>query len=181
MKPKWTKWKQTAHGKCTLKGLRKISCEITVKSLFLSENDKKKHFISLPWSRNLFYTAVQVLYYVSRAVTKRVIGGGGGVEYSYIRFSLTDLFCKTIALQKEIRRTEPNIWIFKLFPKRKLEWNKIMSNKDNARHELLLNKLNRPLRQRGHEFELPIVRTERFKCSFLNRCLFKFVWYLILF
>ncbi len=41
--------------------------------------------------------------------------------------------------------------------------------------ELLPNKLNRPLMQRGHEFELLLVRTERYKCSSLNRCLFKFV------
>ena len=52
---------------------------------------------------------------------------------------------------------------------------KIINNKDNALQELLSNKLNRPLRQRGHEFELPIIRTERYKRSFINRCLYKFV------
>ena len=41
-------------------------------------------------------------------------------------------------------------------------WNKIINNENNALQELLLNKINRPLRQRGHEFELPY------------RCLFKF-------
>ena len=54
-------------------------------------------------------------------------------------------------------------------------WMKIINNKDNALQELLPNKLNRPLRQRGHEFELPIIRTERYKRSFINRCLHKSV------
>ena len=54
-------------------------------------------------------------------------------------------------------------------------WIKIINNKDNALQELLPNNLNRPLRQRGHEFELPIIRTERYKRSFINRCLYKFV------
>ena len=35
-------------------------------------------------------------------------------------------------------------------------WNKIINDKDNALQELLPNKLNRPLRQRGHDFELPL-------------------------
>ena len=54
-------------------------------------------------------------------------------------------------------------------------WNKIINNGNNALQELLPNKINRPLRQRCHEFEPPLVRTERYKRSFLNTCLFKFV------
>ena len=54
-------------------------------------------------------------------------------------------------------------------------WDKVIHNKDNALQELLPDKLNRHLRPRGHEFELPLVRTERFKSSFVNRCLFNFV------
>ena len=54
-------------------------------------------------------------------------------------------------------------------------WKKSINNKDNALQDLLPSKLNRPLRQRGHEFELPMIRTERFKRSFINRCLYKFV------
>ena len=44
-------------------------------------------------------------------------------------------------------------------------------------HSLLPSKLIRPLRQRGHDFELPIVKTktERFKNVFINRCLFNFI------
>ena len=49
-------------------------------------------------------------------------------------------------------------------------WKKSINNKDNALQDLLPSKLNRPLRQRGHEFELPMIRTERFKRSFINRC-----------
>ena len=54
-------------------------------------------------------------------------------------------------------------------------WTKITKDTSNALYNLLLNKLNRPLRQRGHEFELPSLKTERFKNSFVNRCLFKFI------
>ena len=42
-------------------------------------------------------------------------------------------------------------------------------------HNLLPNKLNHPLRKRGHDFELPIIKTERFKNVFINRCLFNFI------
>ena len=54
---------------------------------------------------------------------------------------------------------------------------KILDDENNALslRELLPNKLNRTLRQRGHDFELPLVRTERFKKSFVNRCLFNFI------
>ena len=52
---------------------------------------------------------------------------------------------------------------------------KILDDDYNALRQLLPNKLNRTLRQRGHDFELPLVRTERFKKSFVNRCLFNFI------
>lgn len=54
-------------------------------------------------------------------------------------------------------------------------WNKITLNEDNALQELLPEKRSRFLRPRGHDFELPLVRTERYKSSFINRCLFNFV------
>ena len=54
-------------------------------------------------------------------------------------------------------------------------WKKILDDDHNALRELLPNKLNRTLRQRGHDFELPLVRTERFKKSFVNICLFNFI------
>jgi hypothetical protein len=54
-------------------------------------------------------------------------------------------------------------------------WKKILDDENNALRELLPNKLNRTLRQRGHDFELPLVRTERFKKSFVNRSLFNFI------
>jgi hypothetical protein len=55
-------------------------------------------------------------------------------------------------------------------------WKIIINNEHNSLQELLPNKINRPLRERGHKFELPLVRTERYKRSFINRCLYKFVW-----
>ena len=54
-------------------------------------------------------------------------------------------------------------------------WTKIINQKKNALHILLPNKINRPIRPRGHDFELPIVKTERFKNGFINRCLFNFI------
>ena len=53
-------------------------------------------------------------------------------------------------------------------------WMKILDNEKNALRELLPNKLNRALRPRAHNYELPLVRTERFKNAFVNRCLFNF-------
>ena len=49
-------------------------------------------------------------------------------------------------------------------------WTKITKDTSNALYNLLPNKLNRPLRQRGHDFELPSLKTERFKNCFVNRC-----------
>ena len=54
-------------------------------------------------------------------------------------------------------------------------WTKITKDTSNALYNLLPNKLNRPLQHRGHEFELPSLKTERFKNSFVNRCLFKYI------
>ena len=54
-------------------------------------------------------------------------------------------------------------------------WTKILNNRNNALRELLPNKLNRTLRKRRHDFELPLIRNERFKNSFVNRCLFNFI------
>ena len=54
-------------------------------------------------------------------------------------------------------------------------WLKITNDHTNALHNLLPNKLIRPLRQRGHDFELLIVKTERFKNVFINRCLFNYI------
>ena len=54
-------------------------------------------------------------------------------------------------------------------------WNKITSTEDNVLLELLPGKRSRLLRPRGYEYELPLVRTERFKRSFINRCLYNFV------
>ena len=54
-------------------------------------------------------------------------------------------------------------------------WDKVTSNVNNPLHELLPNNLARPLRPRGHVYELPRIRTECFKNSYINRCLFKFI------
>jgi hypothetical protein len=48
---------------------------------------------------------------------------------------------------------------------------KICSNPDHPLYELLPPKRQSPLREREHDFILPKLKTERFKRSFLNRCL----------
>ena len=59
--------------------------------------------------------------------------------------------------------------------KDRLLWEEISSDSANPLHELLPAQRARSLRKRGHNYILPPVRTERFKCCFLNRCLFEFV------
>ena len=54
-------------------------------------------------------------------------------------------------------------------------WSRIINDDTNALNNLLPCKLNRPLRQRGHDFELPFVKTEGFKNTSINRCLFNFI------
>ena len=52
-------------------------------------------------------------------------------------------------------------------------WDKILANPNrHALHMLLPPKRKLQLRDRGHDYELPNIRTERFKRVFLNRCLF---------
>jgi hypothetical protein len=51
---------------------------------------------------------------------------------------------------------------------------KIVSNPEHALNELLPVCKQRILRQREHNFILPQIKTERFKRSFINRCLFKY-------
>ena len=54
-------------------------------------------------------------------------------------------------------------------------WDKIIANLSYALYTLLSPKRKLQLRDRGHDYELPNIRTERFKRVFLNRCLFKLV------
>ena len=52
--------------------------------------------------------------------------------------------------------------------------NKIVNDSEHVLQELLPEKKRRILRDREHPFILPKVTTERFKRSFLNRCLFNY-------
>ena len=56
-------------------------------------------------------------------------------------------------------------------------WNSITNNSNHCLYDLLPQKRARKLRKRGHDYILPRIRTERFKSSFINRCLFKFIEY----
>ena len=54
-------------------------------------------------------------------------------------------------------------------------WSTITDTPSHPLYQLLPPKKQRFLRNRGHDFVLPAVNTERFKRSFINRCLFNFI------
>ena len=49
---------------------------------------------------------------------------------------------------------------------------KIVKDPDHALHNLLPERRSRTLRERKRCFMLPLIKTKRFKRTFLNRCLF---------
>ena len=53
-------------------------------------------------------------------------------------------------------------------------FNKIVNDPDHVLYDLLPVKRLRVLRERGHPLILPKIKTERFKRTFLNRCLFDY-------
>ena len=54
-------------------------------------------------------------------------------------------------------------------------WKKITTDLSHALKTLLPPRRQLELRDRRHRYELPRVRTQRFKRVFVNRCLFNFV------
>ena len=54
-------------------------------------------------------------------------------------------------------------------------WKKITTDPNHALKTLLPPRRQLELRDRGHNYELPRVRTQRFKRVFVNRCLFNFI------
>ena len=52
-------------------------------------------------------------------------------------------------------------------------FNRITSDTGHVSYNLLPPKRNSVLRERGHDFKLPEVKTERFKRAYVNICLFK--------
>ena len=54
-------------------------------------------------------------------------------------------------------------------------WSTITDTPSHPLYQLLPPKKQRFLRNRGHDFIFPVVKTERFKRSFINRCLFNFI------
>ena len=54
-------------------------------------------------------------------------------------------------------------------------WKKITTDPNHALKTLLPPQRQLELRDRGHKYELPRVRTQRFKRVFVNRCLFNFI------
>ena len=54
-------------------------------------------------------------------------------------------------------------------------WNTITDTPSHPLYQLLPPKKHRCLQNRGHDFILHAVKTERFKRYFINRCLFNFI------
>ena len=54
-------------------------------------------------------------------------------------------------------------------------WKSITDNSNHCLYDLLPPERTRQLRNRGHNYILPRIRTERIKSSFINRCVFKFI------
>ena len=54
-------------------------------------------------------------------------------------------------------------------------WKKITTDLNHALKTLLPPRRQLELRDPGHNYELPRVRTQRFKRVFVNRCLFNFI------
>ena len=52
--------------------------------------------------------------------------------------------------------------------------NSIISDTDHVLYDMFPHKRNRALRDRGHDFMFPPLKTERFKRAFVNRCLVRF-------
>ena len=54
-------------------------------------------------------------------------------------------------------------------------WKGITSSTESPLADLLPPSKARPLRNRGHTYILPQIRTERFKRCFINRCFFNYI------
>ena len=54
-------------------------------------------------------------------------------------------------------------------------WGKISADKKHCLYDLLPKQRNRMLQDRGRNYILPGVNTERYKNTFVNRCLFELV------
>ena len=55
-------------------------------------------------------------------------------------------------------------------------WESITTSTEGPLVDLLPPSKTRLLRNRGHSYVLPQIRTERFKRCFINRCLFNFIF-----
>ena len=77
-----------------------------------------------------------------------------------------DNFCKRAYRYGNTAKTDFKISTL-IEERDKLLFKKIITTKDHPLQDLLP--------ERSHEFQLPQIRTERYKNSFINRCLFKFV------
>ena len=58
--------------------------------------------------------------------------------------------------------------------KSKILFSKICNDKEHVLYKLLPEEREKILRRREHNFTLPQVKTERFKRSYVNRCLFNY-------
>ena len=87
--------------------------------------------------------------------------------------SRIDKFCKRAAKYGYTNKYTPIKDI--ISSRDKKLWEKITNDCNHCLHDLLSKQRTRNLRNHGHNYILLCVRTERFKRSYINRCLFNFV------
>ena len=96
---------------------------------------------------------------------------GCAFESKYI--SRIDKFCKRAFRSGYIVNYFPFVEVIR---KRDFKlWEKITTYSNHCRRDLLTMQRKRKLRDGGHNYILPRIRTERFKTQYINRCLFNFL------
>ena len=117
---------------------------------------KCRNIYKVSWIKYSMHTNISCIHFKTRHI------------YVYYRFYyiLTDI---------RYGYTTKSIKISEVIEERDRELlSKIVSNPEHALHELLHVCKHRILRQREHNFILSQIKTERFKRSFINRCIFNY-------
>ena len=94
-------------------------------------------------------------------------------DHGFKYLSKIDKFCKRAwkYVYTKDRKSINNV----ILTRDKQLWEKVTHADAHCSADLLPSKRARPLRQHGHDYTLPRVRTERFKRCFINRSLLNFI------
>ena len=139
-------------------------------SNLLSRASSRMHIMRI--CRSYGYSKEQLTYLFDTLIMSIFIYGievwGSALEKKYL-----DRIDKFLRRAHRYGYTTKSFQIFDVVKARDMSlFKKIYSNPDHPLYELLPPKRQRQLREREHDFILPKVKTERFRRSFLNRCLF---------